>query len=146
MSLFLQAQCGSTRMLIEVDRVLEVCDASAQYQPVAGSGHITWRDQVIGVVNMPLYLGLPEIPVRRLVVVESGLPDPAFRFLALAVESSESLLSLEVGEMADTLDHCHELATVFSAICSPTDSTECLLRLRFPLTWALPLLTGVKAA
>lgn len=140
MSLFLLAQCGSTRMLLDVARVLEVLDA-----PPALGGHISWRGQVLNTLPMPTFLGVPAVPARRLIVVESGMADPALCWLVLAVESAESLLSLDDAAIADISDQPHQLEPVFAGVYSPTDSSACLLVLRFPATWALPLVAGVES-
>lgn len=141
MTLFLKVQCGSFQMLIDVARVLEVFDlpsASPSASALSITGHMTWRDQMLCTVNMSRYLGMPDVQARRLVVVESGIDDPALRLLVLEVESSDHLLSIESENIVDMVDHHDRLAPVFAGIYSPVDSSACLLVLRFPAAWVLP--------
>lgn len=148
MTLFLKAQCGSVQMLIDVSRVLEVFDPSqnnVQASDVLSvMGHTHWRDQVLPSINMPRYFGQQDTPVSRFIVVESGIDDPALRLMVLGVESSESLLSLEQGAMVDIAEHHDQLAPVFESVYSPSDSSACLLALRFPATWVMPIVAGVE--
>lgn len=149
MTLFLKAQCGSFQMLIDVARVLEVFDlpsGSAAASALSITGHITWRDQMLCTVNMPRYLGVPDVQARRLVVVETGIDDPALRLLVLEMESSDSLLSIDSESIVDMEDHHDRLAPVFAGIYSPVDSPACFLVLRFPAVWVLPMFTEVEVA
>lgn len=148
--LFLKAQCESIQMLIDVGRVLEVFDPAQNNVQTTGalavSGHVHWRGQVLHVVNMPRYFGLQDTTVSRLIVVETGIDDPALRLMVLGVESSESLLSLEREAMVDITEHHQHLAPVFEGVYPPEDSSACLLALRFPAIWVLPIIAGVEAA
>lgn len=154
MSLYLNTGCGSLQVLIDVNHVMEVLDvvpatelarqlAVAQY-PLAG--HFHWREQLLHVIHMPCYLGLQDIFARRMVIVDTALPDISLRYMALAFEKSEQLLTLDDSHVADMAEHHDRLLPMFEGIYSPENSSACQLVLRFPATWIGTITTGIAEA
>lgn len=148
MTLFLKAHCGSIRLLVDVKQVVEVLDAPVTPQQTAVTllSHCPWREQILHRINMLGYFNMPDPGADRLIVVDTGLHDPALRFVALAVESSDSLLTLGDEAIADIANQHDSLAPIFSGIYLPPDSSACHLVLRFPASWITTLLAGVDAA
>lgn len=138
MSEYLLFRAGPYRLLLAVERVVEIATAGAALADVTGWRR--WREGQLPALDLPRFLGAAAAPrPLQLVVDDDG------SLSIVDVDAVDGLLELAGPDFASLAELAPGLGALVDAVARARDGDGCLLRLRLPLAWRDHLRTVPEA-
>jgi chemotaxis signal transduction protein len=129
MNQYLLFRSGPYRLLLALEQVVEIGDATATRAGSAG-GFRQWRGRSLPVLDLAGYLGVTGADRAQQIVIGA---DDALHLVE--VDHVEGLVELAEPCFAQLADLSPGLGALVDAVATAADGDSCLLRLRQPLAW-----------